>query len=643
MIVRLIVRPASLLGALCIAFGSAFAQLPQPGFTTIFPAGAKRGSIVSATIAGTEIDGAGLRFTHRGISATVDPKDAKKFQVVVASDVPPGIYDVRVTSKLGVSNPRRFAVGALLEADEAKDHKTRDGAQELAMPCVVNGKADSQGDDWFKVTLRKGQSVRLHCAAEELDSKLVPAFALFDAAGRELQRARADAIEWTATSDGPLFIRLSDAIYRGGNDYPYRLGITERGMPARRPDTLWPWPSAAANITENEPDDAAHPQDITLPASIRGSFHPAHGKAVYRFTAKKGDVWRIDLVSQRLGLPTNPRVVVQRIQDGNGTDVLELDDTAGVSALPDFDPSHLDPTGRFEVKEDGEYRLLVQDQNNSKGDPARLYTLHVRKAAPDFALVACAVPATPNKPAKDFNGAVISVCNHNLRHGETMPVRVFVLRRDGFSEPIHIKASALPKGITSSETLIDANTDASMIFLTAAKEAAAGAFAFQIAGTAGSTSHLARGSTTIWNMAVNEFIEPSRWRFTDEHVLGVVDDLVFPVSLACDPPPAEIGIDGKVKLTVHAARRAGFNDALKLKPAGISGLDKAKDLDLAASANSADYELDLAPLKLKPGVQTMWFTSTAKMKATLKGKATDVNAPVYSTPIILMLTESTKK
>lgn len=624
---------------------TSFSQLPQPTLTTVFPAGAQQGTTIEAVITGTEIDGVALIFSVKGITAVPDAKDAKKHQIIVASDVPPGLYDVRVVNKLGVSNPRRFAVGSLPEVLEGKEHKTRETAQEVTVPCIVNGRAESQGDDWFKLLLKKDQRIVLSCFSEQLDSKMVPAITLFDAEGRELKRARMGAsISWSAPGDGPLFVRLNDSIYRGGAEHPYRLQIDAKTEPATTSTAFYPWPAFnGPTSTESTTNEPAHPQEVSLPCFVRGSFFPAHDVDAFRFKAKKGETWWIEVVSQRLGLPTNPRVVVQRVVNDKPIDVLELDDSPAFPGAPDFDASHLDPEGKFEAKEDGDYLLTILDQNNSKDDSQRHYTLAIRQAASDFALIACPVPAQPNKPGKDFNGAVINVCNHNLHRGEVLPIRLIVLRRDGFAEPIAVQATHLPAGVSCTPIVIGPDIEDTMLFLTAAEDAKSTIQAIQINGKAASLEHQARGTTNVWSMAVNEFIEPSRWRFTDEIMLGVVEEPVLPVTLTIDPKPFSAQADAKVKIAVQFQRRGDFKDALKLKPAGIPGLDKAKDLDIAAGATSGEYELDLGPLKLKPSLQKLWFTSSAKVKATIKGKPGDVTAPLFSTPVSLNITAPPKK
>src|SRR3954470_7077082 len=102
---RLILRLVLLIGAV----GCAWAQLPVARLTSIFPPGTQAGAFTLVTVAGSDLDEPrALRFSHPGISATL--KDGK-FTVAAATNVPVGIYDVRVIGKYGASNPRAFSVG----------------------------------------------------------------------------------------------------------------------------------------------------------------------------------------------------------------------------------------------------------------------------------------------------------------------------------------------------------------------------------------------------------------------------------------------------------------------------------------------------------------------------------------------------
>src|SRR5690606_11969491 len=152
-----------------------------------------------------------------------------------------------------------------------------------------------------------------------------------------------------------------------------------------------------------EPNNAhAQAQQITLPCDISGSFAPAADVDTFEFTATKGEVWWVEVASERLGRPTDPAIVVQHVS-GEGenetlTDVVELTDIASPLKVssngysydgPPYNVGSTDILGKLEIAADGVHRLQLHDLfGGTRSDPANVYRLIIRKAQPDFALAA---------------------------------------------------------------------------------------------------------------------------------------------------------------------------------------------------------------------------------------------------------------
>lgn len=627
-----------LLGCLVGMAGMAAAQLPSPQLFTVFPTGAKAGSQVEVALTGADLEGAVLRFNHAGITAIPDGKDPKKQRVTVAADVVPGFYEVRVTGIHGGSNPRIFEVGNLPEITSNGTNTKQSSAQVVDWPCTVNGTVASQGTQWFRLHAKAGQSLALGCRAEELDSKLVASLALFDVNGVQLaQAARAERLEWRAAADGDVLVRLNDFLYKGGAEYFYRLDVGARLEPKAGPPILWPLP--AVTTAEQEPNDASRPMPVTLPCEVAGAFAPARDADAFSFAARKGESWWIEATSHRLGLPTDPRVVVQRVMGDKVVDVLELNDGPPVPGMPDYDGSHRDPVGRFEAVEDGQYRLLLRDLNNNTGGGAkdRRYQLSLRRESPDFALLAIAVPPKDNTPGKEFNGPNVTLCGCTVRPGQTVPIRVLVLRRDAFQGEVVLRMEGLPPGVTSSESVVSGDTKETMVFITAAGNTQAWTGPVKVAGTATiagkRVTREARGVSTLWNLN-NDFIEPARSRWMQEIVLTAASDTAFPMGVI---PASAVTAKSTARVAVACAVKGASKTPVKLKPMGIPGLDKLPELELPAGKENATYDLDVPALKLKPGIYTFWFKGSVTEKLNLKGKASDVALNLYSTPVTLKI------
>lgn len=231
--------------------------LPLPRLDSAMPCGAKAGTTVELTLAGTDLEDAeAVIFSHAGIKAEpinpelpkVDPKDpkkkdpppmskgpqpARKFKVTVAADVPVGQYDVRVVNKWGVSNPRVFCIGDLTEVAEKEPNNDIPEATRIELNSTITGTIATPTDvDYCVFPGKKGQRVVVSCLASSIDSRLRPMIEIFDVTGRRLANNRnyrdndalTDAI---LPEDGDYFVRLSEFTYTLGTpNHFYRLSVT---------------------------------------------------------------------------------------------------------------------------------------------------------------------------------------------------------------------------------------------------------------------------------------------------------------------------------------------------------------------------------------------------------------------------------
>jgi hypothetical protein len=65
-------------------------------------------------------------------------------------------------------------------------------------------------------------------------------------------------------------------------------------------------------------------------------------------------------------------------------------------------------------------------------------------------------------------------------------------------------------------------------------------------------------------------------------------------------------------------------------------------IEVPAKEGTAEYELDLSPLKLAPGSYSVWFRGEEKTKRTVKGKEVDATLVLCSNPVLLHMKEPPK-
>src|SRR6185503_463903 len=117
---------------------------------------------------------------------------------------------------------------------------------------------------------------------------------------------------------------------------------------------------------------------IAVPCEVTGQLYPADDRDWFQFEAKKGDAFAIEVISQRVGIQSDPFVLIQRVsRSAKGeeeiSDVQEAYDSDSLGGN-ELKTSSLDPVVRFSAKEAGNYRIEVRDQFRG-ADPRNVYRL----------------------------------------------------------------------------------------------------------------------------------------------------------------------------------------------------------------------------------------------------------------------------
>ena len=430
------------------------------------PMGGQVGTQVEIAISGEYLEDADqLTFSDPRITA-IRKLDANnqsvpnRYEVTIAADCPPGLYESRIMTRLGISSSRAFSVGALPEVVRTKANTSLNTAMQLQLNSICNAAMTDRAVDYYSFEAKQGQRVIVDCATRGIDSKLDAVVIIADAAGRDLLvERRGGALDFKVPADGKYVIKVHELTFKGGPAYYYRLGLWEATadgpivrLPSTKPVNSFSWPPQGlpevAAITEAEPNnERSKAQKISLPCDIGGSFFPAADVDAYEFDAKKGEVWWVEVGSERFGLPTDPAILVQQVVR-NG-DVEKLIDVAEFSDIPSpvkvssngyaydgppYNAGTSDILGKLEIKEDGLYRLQLTDLfGGTRNDPRNVYRLVIRKAAPDFALVAWALHMELRNGDRNAVSKPLA-----LRGGATMALEVVAIRRDGFNGDIEL-------------------------------------------------------------------------------------------------------------------------------------------------------------------------------------------------------------
>lgn len=545
---------------------SALAQLPNPLLDGVFPPGGQAGSTVEVTLSGSDLDESNrLEFSHPGIQA--DPamipadeiwpeprQNGLKFQVRIGKGVPEGLYEVRAQGRFGISSSRLFHVGPAGDPGEwvkpSNSGHDLESATEMKLEQLASARATEHLADYYRVDLEEGQSVVVHCWARRIDSRMDASLTLLDSEGRELAGSRNalgtdPLLAFTAEQKGRYYIKVHDAMFDGGNLYPYRLTVSARpyvqsvfplagqagtrqkfelfghNLPVASVELEIPQegdslPTTGGQIVGSLAETfafslehsnrvqigiartpvAVDPQELVpVPGEVHGRFEFAGNLDRYHFEATKGKAYWLEVIADRQGMGLDPDLAVEQIlkaEDGSESYKLitRSDDLALSSGVQGFDARTRDSGVRFTAPADGLYRVTLLD-HSGRLEPHLGYRLLVEEAAPDFTLVA--VKDRNYLDSKQaYPGSV------RLRPGETTVVRVLVLREGGFEGVIQLSARALPDGVKVLPSQIWERSDEGYLILQASPEAAAQEVNLEIVGTHGDLQRVAHTGALSW-------------------------------------------------------------------------------------------------------------------------------------------------
>jgi len=181
-------------------------------------------------------------------------------EVTLAPDASPGERELRLATPNGLTNPLVFCVGRLPEfskepakvaselptpkvAKKSDQPKTSASAapMSITLPAIVNGQIVPGGVERYRFQAVKGQRLVVAASARQLIpyiSDAVPGWfqatlALYDAQGKQVDYADHflfhpdPVLHYEIPGEGEYVLEIRDAIYRGREDFVYRIAVGE--------------------------------------------------------------------------------------------------------------------------------------------------------------------------------------------------------------------------------------------------------------------------------------------------------------------------------------------------------------------------------------------------------------------------------
>ncbi|HXG12681.1 MAG TPA: PPC domain-containing protein [Gemmataceae bacterium] len=394
-------------------------------------------------------------------------------------------------------------------------------------------------------------------------------------------------------------------------------------------------------VLDNEKNDTADSaQEITLPCEIAGRVEKKRDRDWYVFQAKKGEVYNIELLAERLGSSADMYFVLRNATANQ--DLVEADDTPETISLKLFTRTSDPAVYRFTVPADGKYHLLVASRNaNLLAGPHHYYRVRITPEQPDFQLVVM--------PPSDF--APDGCC---VRQGSNQFYTVYAWRQDGFNGEIALTVEGLPAGVTCPPQVLGTGLRQTTLVVSAAADAPPWAGEIKVRGTAtirGQTVvREARPASITWPVQPGAPI-PTISRLDRGLVLAVRDQPPFNLTATLDKPVVLQGDKANIQVKVDRLW-PDFKTPLNLQivlptpgqnpnqsgelPANLA-VNNNQPLAVAPDKKEATMAVEIRP-NVAPGVYNLVLKGTAQIpfnKDPMAKQKQNINVILPATPVTL--------
>ena len=615
------------------------------------------------------------RLSNPGLSETVT------LNVSIDADAEPGPWQLRLVTPLGLSNPVAFTVGQLPEVIEQEPAPPaaagRAGArgggrgslqgpdqaplppeppQRVTLPVVVNGRIipshprQGQGggrrqpnqyapgdSDRYVFEAQKGQNLVVAVSARDVMPYLADAvpgwfqatIALFDPAGKEVAydddyHFQPDPVlHYRIPADGEYTIEIKDAIFRGREDFVYRISIGELpfvtsifplGGPAHAKTAVqvagWNLPTGRVtmdasgagpgtamltvrrgslvsnrvpfavdslrDVDEHEPNNTTNDAlRLALPVIVNGRIQAADDVDVFAITGRAGEPIVAEVIARRLGSPLDS---ILELTDASGARLAISDDVADKGA--GLVTHQADSRITMALPASGTCFLRVGDLQR-KGGAEYGYRLRVSAPQPDFD-----VRVTP--------------AEINAGSGTSVVITAHAIRKDGFAGDIALSLKDTPPGFTLSGGVVPAGQDHVRMTLNVPPMRPAGPFPISLDARAAvkgkAVVHRAQAAEDMMQAFAYRHLVPA-----DSLKVSVLarGGTRFPARIVSgEGVKVQAGGSARVRVELPVVR-ALQNVQLELSepPEGVS----IRDVDVDASG--ASFVVDADASKVKPGLR----------------------------------------
>lgn len=435
-----------------------------------------------------------------GTSATV--------KLVIAADAPLGLHPFRVRTKTGISYGRPFWVSQFPNLLESGNNNAFDTPQDIPLNSTVDAGIKPETADYFRFQAKKGQRISVEVEGIRANSTrgylgMDPYVAILNkgrfalASADDTPLLRQDCfVSVVIPEDGAYTVEIRDSAYEGNGryrahigsfprptaayppggqpgqdlelrligdakgDYPARVKVpagtgeqyecfaAQDGLVPPSPNVLRvsPYPNVLEDESINDDFSTVKASAGKLPLAFNGILQEKGDYDFFRFTATKGQLFRIRTVSRKISSPVDP---VLHVFAADGKVLGGNDDADGTT----------DARYDFTAPADGDYLVRVYD-HLLRGGPDFVYRVETETPAPELVVTMAEFQQQDNQAGKAMAvprggryGVVVNVSRQNVR----CDVR---FGAEGLPPGVVMKAAEMPAGVGQFPVVFEAAADA---------------------------------------------------------------------------------------------------------------------------------------------------------------------------------------
>lgn len=616
---------------LCLLFSAGFASAQKMSMGFIYPAGGEKGISTDIEIGGLNLkDATEVLISGEDVKAEIIPlnqvlekgkpkrnikeklndqsspqlADRIGVRVTIDKKAKPGLRDLRLQSSKGVSNKLCFEVGQYPNVLEQKGSSAEKPTPVAQLPATLCGQIMQGEKDCFSFDAVKGTKLIASVKARTLVPYIAdavpgwfqPVIRITNSKGREVaycddyRNAVDPVISTTIPETGTYTLTIYDAIYRGREDFDYRIELGEIpfiqyvypcvGQVGKSTKVTLKGNNIGPNSIQFKPTLEGYgeltviakngfvsnpvlfwgvPKSSTIEATPSKKTALLQGRIIfdsisvprqtktYTLSAEKNENIAVEIRARRLGSMMDASM---RLRDQSGQVLVEVDDVEDV--MQGLMTNHADPVLQYRVKSAGDYLLEVEDVLGNSGSDC-YYLIERKKNIPSFQVF-------------------VSPADLTIPKGGTAIFRLDISTKEKSIPALDLFVKGLPKGFLVSNLTMPAGSKSFEISVTAPASAKEERLSLQVLAQ---TRARGKEQSTVSQVAIAADVMMQAFYYT--HYIpaaGFVAEIVpaSPFSLRLSP---EMEVDLQqpilvsptntvIPIKIRVNRAAGFTEPIAL-------------------------------------------------------------------------------